>query len=267
MPPNINKDTQLFVSAAIKPGNFGATVYNGLFKHYNMNSVYLPKKFIDVNSITKAIKLFDIKGCSISMPHKKNIIQHLDNVDEIARLSMSVNTIINESGKLIGKNTDQYGAMMVLKLLKPSSVLIYGAGSVVNSIILALRKLGCLEIALHARRYEAAKETAVQHEIEALDREAINSRTFELLINATPASENDESDLFSIMDCTESLFDLVVSPQETMLCRSARKKGMKVTTGVEMSKWQLQKQFYHYTGILPDIKLLDKLVDDAYKKT
>ena len=151
MSKKIDTHTQLFISAAVRPGNFGATIYNGLFKHYSMNSIYLPKKFTDPSSITTVIKLLDISGCSISMPNKKKIIPHLDVIDELAEQSMSVNTVINESGKLIGKNTDHYGAMKVLETLRPSSVLIYGAGSVVNSIILALQELGCPEIALHAR--------------------------------------------------------------------------------------------------------------------
>ena len=264
MSKKIDTHTQLFISAAVRPGNFGATIYNGLFKHYSMNSIYLPKKFTDPSSITTVIKLLDISGCSISMPNKKKIIPHLDVIDELAELSMSVNTVINESGKLIGKNTDHYGAMKVLETLRPSSVLIYGAGSVVSSIILALQKLGCPEIALHARRNEAAKKTTAHHNVEALDRDAISTRSFNLLINATPTSENIENDVFSIIDRADNLFDLVVSPHETKLCFLARKKGMKVATGLEMSKWQLQKQFFHYTGVLPEIKLIDKLVKDAY---
>jgi shikimate 5-dehydrogenase len=201
------------------------------------------------------------------MPHKNTIIPHLDIVDELAKLAMSVNTVINESGKLIGKNTDHFGALMVLEALQPSSVLIYGAGSVVDSLILALKELGCPDITLHARRYEAAQRMAAHHDVEALDSDKISSRSFKLLINATPTSENKENCVFSIIDHAEALFDLAVSPQETNLCVSARKNGMRVTTGIEMSKWQLQKQFFHYTGVLPDIKLLDNLVDCAYKKT
>ena len=261
----INNQTLLFISAALKPGNFGSSIYNRLFEVYGINAVYLPKMIHYAASLVAAVRALDIKGCSVTMPYKSQVIPYLDELDDQAEQAMSVNTIVNKSGKLMGRNTDYYGAWMVLKALQPSSVLIYGAGSVVNSLILALQDLRCPEISVYARRIEIAREIAARHRIVAIDREEVSQRHFQILINATPTSDLKDSEVFSLLDKADSLFDLVVSAHETKLCFTARKLGMLVTEGWEMSKWQLQQQFYYYTGVLPDIQRIDELIDYGYK--
>jgi shikimate dehydrogenase len=261
----IDNQTQLFISAAIKPGNFGASIYNHLFKNYKMNAVYMPKKVCDLASLFTALKTLDIKGCSVTMPFKSQVIPYLDGYDKVVKKTQSVNTIINKSGKLIGRNTDQYGAYMVLKEINPTSVLIYGSGSVVSSIVMALKELGCNEIEIHARNPNAAQKTASLLGVKTFTFSSNIKRRFHLLINATPTSNIEESEVFKLLLQVQSLFDLTVSPKDTELCAIAKKKGMSVTAGVEMSKWQLQKQFHHYTGKLPNINIIDEAIYELYQ--
>ena len=105
----INSKTELYLTASSKPSNFGVTIYNELFDKYNLNKLYLARAIVDPKALIDIIKFLDVKGCSVSMPLKSEVILLLDEVDEVAKKLNSVNTIINENGKLSGFNTDYFG--------------------------------------------------------------------------------------------------------------------------------------------------------------
>lgn len=246
-----NNKTKLFLSASSSPTNFGVTIYNQLFKTYDINAVYLPRKVITANELIDSIKCLSIAGCSVSMPLKDKVINYLDNLDELAEKTNSVNTIVNQDGKLTGYNTDCFGAQTVLEKINPESVLIYGAGSVTNSVITALKNINCTNISLVNRTDSKANLL--------IDKYGLNhdfsSSFYDLLINTTPSSNDiNNFQLFSLLERAKSLLDLVVSPLETALVKQANIKNLSVINGIEMSKYQLQKQFFIYTKVFPDLK-------------
>ena len=251
-------ETKVFFSVSGKPGNFGASVYNFLFKELDINAVYLPRKVLDAAKLIESIRTLGINGCSVSMPLKGQVVEHLDELEDLAQATQSVNTILNEDGKLIGHNTDCYGAQQVLERLKPKSVLVYGACSVTASVLTALRNTGCTDIAITGRTISKAEALAKQFGAKVDD----GSSNFELLINTTPASKDPENkELFGLLDRVEGLFDLPVSPTDVALVAQARQRDMILSPGFEMSKFQLQKQFSIYTGIWPEIEMLNKALE------
>ncbi len=155
----IDSRTRLFISAARSPGNFGATVYNELFRLYGLNAVYLPRKITDAGRLVEAVRALGIEGCSVTMPFKSAVISYLDKLDRTALRTGSVNTIVNRNGVLTGHNTDHYGAAAVLAALKPRSALIYGAGSVSRSLLLALRASRCGRIAAASADMSSARDS------------------------------------------------------------------------------------------------------------
>lgn len=262
----INKETKLFISAAQSPGNFGATVYNQLFQMHNINAVYLPRKIIDEKRLVEAIKTMYIQGCSVTMPLKSKVIKYLHKLDKIAEKTGSVNTIVNNDGILCGYNTDYYGALDVILSLKPQSVLIYGAGSVTNSVILAVQDSSCEKISVIARRATKAKELSEKFNIQFIDKVRNVNQHFDLFINTTPASIEIEHEMFSLLPFVDAVFDLVVSPTRTELIIQAHGKGYKIVEGIEMSKRQLMKQFELYTDIKCEINIIDDIIDSSYQR-
>src|ERR1700743_429954 len=51
----------------------------------------------------------NVAGVNITIPHKQNVIEYLDSIDEIAQKIGAVNTVVNKGGTFIGTNTDAYG--------------------------------------------------------------------------------------------------------------------------------------------------------------
>ena len=70
----INKETQLCISIAARPGNFGATVHNAAFKSSGLNYCYIPIGVQNVEDAITGLRAFKIKGCGVSMPYKEKVI-------------------------------------------------------------------------------------------------------------------------------------------------------------------------------------------------
>ena len=60
------------------------------------------------------IRTLDVKGMSVTIPHKLSVMYHLDKIDEQAAKIGAVNTIKNDNGYLTGYNTDCLGAVNAL---------------------------------------------------------------------------------------------------------------------------------------------------------
>ena len=109
----INKDTQLCMSLAARPGNFGTRFHNFLYRELGLNYIYKAFTTRDLAAAIGGIRALGIRGCAISMPFKEACIQYLDELDSSARGIMSVNTIVNSDGYLKAFNTD-YTAVFTL---------------------------------------------------------------------------------------------------------------------------------------------------------
>ena len=142
---HINKDTQLCISLAARPGNFGTRFHNFLFRELGLNFIYKAFTTRDIGSAIRGVRALGIRGCAISMPFKEACIEYLDELDRSAKRIMSVNTIVNTDGYLKAYNTD-YTA--VSKLIRSSGIpssagfALLGSGGMAKAVACALRDAG-----------------------------------------------------------------------------------------------------------------------------
>ncbi|MHA1824067.1 MAG: shikimate dehydrogenase family protein, partial [Promethearchaeota archaeon] len=92
-------------------------MHNVAFKDLGLNYVYIA---IDItpNNLKQAfdvVRALDIKGANITVPHKEKTLKYVDEISPLARRIGAINTIKNENGKLIGRNTDASGAKRAIK--------------------------------------------------------------------------------------------------------------------------------------------------------
>ncbi len=260
----VNNKTSLYLSCSSNPGNFGATLYNYFFEKYNINSMYLPRSCTSPKEMIDSIKTLNCMGCSVSMPLKNMVIPFLDELSDDAKISQSVNTIVNRNGKTSGYNTDIYGVKKVLENTKVKKVLIYGSGSVVDSIVVALKSINVDLISIHSRNALMASKKSNFHKINLVENIQSISTNYDLLINATPSKY--VGSLKDLFNHASMIFDLVVSPEETDVISAAKDSGKSFISGIEMTKYQFQKQFLIYTGMELDIKEINCALSNFFVK-
>ncbi|XMB71573.1 shikimate kinase [Mycoplasmatota bacterium WC30] len=199
-------------------------------------------QLFEVDSIENFIKTNTFKGINVTIPYKTEIIPFLDELDDIAKITNSVNTIVNVSGKLIGYNTDYYGLKKSLSyhniIIKNKKVLILGNGSVSKTVVKLLNDLSASSIVKLCRNIKNKNEFLFQDFSNYLD--------FDILINTTPVGmypNNDDPLLFELSKFKklEVVVDLVYNPLRTNLMLEADKLNIKNINGLYMLVMQAKK--------------------------
>lgn len=260
-----NKDTQLCISVAAKPGNFGMTVHNAAYAALGLNFVYKAFGVVDIAGAIAGVRALGIRGCSISMPFKQTVIGHLDALDTTAEVVGAVNTIVNDTGRLTGFNTDVAGAHAALEAVaaRPAeSVLMLGAGGVAGAILLALRQMGFSQARVACRNHAALERLNRVLSCQPVLWEHREREPVDILINATPIGMSPGIDSMPIQEASirrsRAVVDVVISPMETKLIRCARLAGKAVAPGYLMSLEQAIAQFVLYTGQVPPRQIMEQ---------
>ena len=228
----------------------------------------MKKKKLNENNIEEIIgevKKGKINGINVTIPFKKSIIPFLDQLTPLAKEAQSVNTIFKKDNKVVGDNTDIGGFEKGLKHinydLKNKNVFILGAGGVVPSIILALKRLGAAKIILSNRTKKKADDLKKKY----TDLEIINwgeIPDFNMIINATSLGlKNDDQIKLNYADIgTNKLFyDIIYNPSKTKFLSKAKQFGNQIENGKMMFIYQAQLAFKIWHNVLPKIdnRLLD----------
>ncbi len=266
-----DKNTKIFISISSNPGNSGSLFHNTAFRLLKLNCIYVPLKLNSLDNFFSAIKKIGIRGCSVSMPFKQEVVKFLNSYDSNVKSTSNCNTILIKKNKLYGKNTDIYGAERLLEksnLIKKTNKtsLILGGGAVSKSISQALINLGFQKIFISSRnpkRFDYWKKNKKISIIKWSERNSIES---DLLINATPLGmpQNKNYRNRTIIDDKyvenhQNVFDVVVSNKLTPLVMQFKNKYKNYYTGAEMSFYQAVKQFEVYNNCLPPVQKLKRI--------
>src|ERR1700688_3484359 len=101
----LNKDTTVCISLAGRPSNIGTRFHNYLYEELGLNFAYKAFSTGDLDRAIGGVRALGIRGCSVSMPFKEAVIPLVDELTASARAIASVNTIVNDDGRLTAYNT------------------------------------------------------------------------------------------------------------------------------------------------------------------
>lgn len=227
---------------------------NTAFRRETVNAVYLALQATKVSDLLKLVQEIPIQGLSVTMPHKQEIMAHLENTDPLSAKIGACNTVLRaQDGKLYGFNTDVAGIVGPLEKrmsLRGAKALVLGAGGAARAAVFGLRDKGA-DVFILNRTAETAQKLAKQSGSKAIKKEAVAKTPFDVIINATPIGMAGQkgTHLLDAKDLnTRLVFDLVYNPIETPLIRLARQQSIPFITGVEMFVQQGARQFEIWTG-------------------
>ena len=246
------------------------TLHNYWIKNNGIDAIYEKKKLNEneLEQIILLVKEKKIDGINVTVPFKKTIIPFLDELSIEAETTQSVNTIYLKENKVTGHNTDIVGFEASIKKSKYNlvnkEVLILGAGGVVPSIILALKKMKVSKIIISNRTKEKAKNLEkLFKNIEIIEWGMIPN--FDMIINATSVGLKKEDNInidFSSISKNKFFYDVIYNPKETNFLKIGKNLGNVISNGKLMFIYQALSAFNIWHGIKPDIdekviKLLD----------
>ena len=245
-------------------------LHNYWIKKNNIDAVYDKKQLnkVDIDNIILEVKSGKIDGINVTVPFKQSVIPFLDELTPLAKEAQSVNTIFKENNKIIGHNTDIGGFELALKYInydvKDKKIFILGAGGVVPSIILSLKKMGVSRIILSNRTKKKAEDLKkIYQDIEIVDWGEIAD--FNIIINATSVGLKSDDEIkldYTDIGPNKLFYDVIYNPKQTNFLSKAKKFGNQIENGKMMFIYQAHQAFVIWHKILPNIdeetiKLLD----------
>ena len=234
-------------------------LHNYWIKKNNLKAFYDKKSLVqsEIQQLILDIKKEKIQGINVTVPFKKKVIPFLDTLTDEAQNSQSVNTIYKDKDKIIGHNTDidgfKKGLETTNQIIKNKEALILGAGGVVPSIIIALRKMQISKIYLSNRtKLKALEIKKFFPEIEIIEWGKVSN--FDIIINATSIGLNKKDEInidYKNISQNKFFYDVIYNPKETNFLRKAKKFGAHTENGKMMFVYQAQKAFFIWHNILP----------------
>lgn len=253
----ITKDTTLCISLSGRPSNIGTRFHNFLYDELGLDFAYKAFSTDDLEGVIRGVRALGIRGCSVSMPFKEAVIAFVDELEPSAEAIGSVNTIVNDGGRLIASNTDVEAVAELIAShdIDPTlPVLLRGSGGMAKAVVAAFHQAGFRDLTVVARNAEAGGALASSYGARAVTVEPEPGHA--LLVNVTPLGMTgpDAETLSFSRDhvaAARTVFDVVALPAETPLIRAARGAGVAVVTGAEVIALQAARQFVRYTGVMP----------------
>ena len=251
--------------------SYSPFIHNIAFDLKKLDFIYLSFDVTPSNlrTVLKGIVGLSIRGFNVTIPHKENIMQLLNEVSDEASIIGAVNTVVNDLGKLHGYNTDVDGIYETLQPYKEeisgNEISVVGAGGAARAVIYTLiRHFKPSKINL-INRTEQRAESLKNYFYDKMKYDSFKTKELfppelvsvfknsKLIVNATSVGMFPEID-DSITGLNDSftkgqiVFDLVYNPPQTQLLKLAASQGAVTLDGLNMLVHQAAKSFELWTG-------------------
>jgi 3-dehydroquinate dehydratase/shikimate dehydrogenase len=238
----------------------GPLLFNDLFKHLGLNARYVRIRVDDASLLKDLVSVLELRGLSVTIPHKQAVMASFDETDEIAKGIGAANTVVAKDGRLSGHNTDILAAVEALKdaaVRKWSHgiyglrALVLGAGGVSRAIAWGLKREAA-RVTIANRTFERGKALAEELGVECVRWHDLAAARPQIVVNGTSvgmAPKSDESPVEASLFTKDMVaMDTVYTPRETRFLKDAAARGALAVDGVEMFLRQANHQFRLWTG-------------------
>ncbi|KAB2578795.1 Pentafunctional AROM polypeptide [Lasiodiplodia theobromae] len=287
---------RFFVAGSPVSQSRSPPMHNTLFKETGLPHYYDRIETTSAHDLKDIIRQPNFGGASVTIPLKQEIRPYIDGVGPEVEVIGAINTIVpeevtdeagNSQVRLIGRNTDWQGMVLVLRNSgsmggsNKQSGLVIGGGGTARAAIYALASMHYSPIYLLGRtsyKMEALKASfpaefnlrilSSVEEVEALDAE---KGIPHVAIGTIPATEPIESNMREVLckvfeksgadsipgasggmeEPKRTLLEMAYKPSVTALMQLATDAGWKTVNGLEVLVGQGVYQFKNWTGIEP----------------
>ena len=226
----------------------------------------------ELPAAVRGLKALRLRGFNVTMPHKRAMVPLVDELDEEARVSGAVNTVVIEASGLRGFNTDGGGMVMACQEagieLAGKRVLLLGAGGTAAAIAVAFGKAGIGELHIANRNVERAarlRDKLHGTGIKGLAIRPLNALPdAEIVINTTPLGMKAGDPMPVPPDYVRqgrAFCDAVYRPgTNTPLVRLARERNVPIVAGDRMLLYQGVLAQKLWTGREPNVGAMDQAI-------
>ncbi|MWC27552.1 shikimate dehydrogenase [Paenibacillus sp. MMS18-CY102] len=255
---------------------------NRAFREAGVNGIYTAFHITTdkLGDFIAGVRAMGIRGVNVTIPHKLDVMNHLDRIDESARAIGAVNTIVNDNGVLTGFNTDGIGYVRSLKeeaetSLAGKHIVVLGAGGAARGIVYALTKESPASITIANRTEQRAIELASSMReftnVKGVSNDQLQSvcADADIIINTTSTGmfpNVDESPVDAAWLRPGAVAsDIIYNPMKTKFLADAERQGCRIHGGLGMFIYQGAYAFEYWTGQPAPAAAMREAVLDAFR--
>lgn len=244
--------------------SLGPWLHNRAFRRLGLDALYVPLQTERPEALLASLPRRRLRGLSVTAPYKEVVARGCHQLDEAARATGVVNTVLFEAhGQIRGCNTDVQGVRVALQqagLAKAPKVstaaVIVGSGGAARAAAVVLREMGFV-VTVCGRSLEPirafARRLGVQ--LASLRTEVLRQIDPLVVVHATPVGTAGGALAGErvLPDWTPArgtyVLDMVYRPVETPLLRWARAHDAVPVSGLGMFLGQAREQVRLFTGL------------------
>ncbi len=238
-------------------------------RRYNAPGHYIPMDVAPdhLAEVIRTLPKAGFVGVNVTIPHKEKILEIADLITDRATLIGAANTLIfRKDGKIHADNTDGYGFVENIRQKAPDwtpkagPAAVFGAGGAARAVVAALLDVGVPEIMISNRtriraeqlQRDFGKRITVVDWVQAgnmLD----EART---VVNTSSLGMVGQPELRVPLDGLRQdalVTDLVYTPLQTRLLRTATEMGCTTVDGLGMLLHQAVPGFERWFGTRPEV--------------
>lgn len=284
LPPKVMPDSFLHhLTGSMSEGAAGnptGVMMEAAFAHHHLAWRYInmevPSR--DLADAVRGARAMGFRGFNCSIPHKVNVVRHLDGIGRSAEIIGAVNCVVERDGLFIGENTDGIGFLRSLEPVLPpagQNIVILGAGGAARAIAVELALAGARHLTIVNRNAERGSALAnlimTRTSTEASFVEWTTPfhvpKSAAALINATSVGLYQPDSIPSLeLDSLRQgtvVADVVFNPVQTRLLQEATARACTPLDGLGMLVNQGATAIHHWTGIHPDPQILRAALENA----
>jgi shikimate dehydrogenase len=234
----------------------GSAIFNKHFAEAGLNVAISPLHVApsDLGTAIAAIRIVrNLAGFGVTIPHKIDIRNFIDEETQQAKLVGSVNFVRRMAdGRLVGDNVDGAGFVDGLATngisLSGKRVLQIGAGGAGRSIAFSIAAAGAAALGL-CNRTEAKAASLLQAVSAAYPGcetfiSDADPRGFDIIVNTTSLGLRESDPLpcnITLLQPEMVVAEIIMTPAMTPLLRAAEQAGCKISLGRSMLEAQIQR--------------------------
>lgn len=235
-------------------------IHNAAFGALELDWAYVPLPVPPgrVPDALTGIRALGFAGANVTMPHKTEVADLVDDMSDDAALLRSVNTLVVTADGIAGHNTDAPGFDRFLRRdagfdAAGRAALLFGAGGAARACALALARSGLRELTVALREPARAEPVAAAVDglgakVSVVEFDDARDVTADLIVNATPLGAHGEPLPHPPLEPGVLVVDLLYRPRQTPLLSSARAAGATAFGGLGLLLQQAGLAFEMWTG-------------------
>lgn len=234
-------------------------IMNRAFAALEIDAVYVPFLVDDVTSFVRDFQKLDVRGYSVTVPHKQAVMDVVDDIEPLAKKVGAVNTLVRRGNGWFGANTDLDAAVSFIAhacgdaggTLAGARALVLGAGGASRAVVWGLAEEG-VSVTIANRTFEKGQALAREVGAACVPLAEASKVSCDIIANTTSVGMHPHVDATPLDGCAfhegQVVFDAVYNPAQTRLIREAVAAGARVVTGIDMFIEQAAAQFTLWTG-------------------